>query len=250
MVSEAELHQIFRILGEELDKAVERSLKEGIPVIERSYVKGIEMGNKDLKLIDPYSINIGPDPNAIEFLAGYNSDLLEGFSDAQKKEIKRIIRQGLIDGKGMRDIAKELRNSYNKSKWRLNTIARTEVMRASNYGRFDAWKRSEIVKYKQWLTAFDDRVCPECEGMNGEIQPLEQPFSSGDMMPPLHPNCRCTAIPFTKEVKMASDSPYQPARELKVRTLEDKYSKILLSNFKKANQRIISKLEVWWKYIS
>jgi len=249
MVSEAELEQVFRILAEELDKAVEQSMKDGALIIQESYVKGVQKGNKDLKLINPNLLDIGPDPSAIEFLEGYNFELIKGVSNKQLKEIKLIIRNGILNGKGIRPITKQLRDVYNGSKWRLSTIARTEVMRASNYGRYYSWNKSGVVKYKQWLTAYDDRVCPECDSMNGEVTPIGQSFSSGELMPPLHPNCRCTAIPYTKEVKMAFTDDYQPSRELKVKTLEEKYSRVLLSNFKKANTQIIRKLEVWWKYI-
>ncbi|MBO8180779.1 MAG: hypothetical protein H0Z19_09955, partial [Archaeoglobus sp.] len=74
-------------------------------------------------------------------------------------------------------------------KWRLNTIARTEVIRASNYGRYEAWKKSRVVVGKEWVTAFDDRTCPECASCDGDQAPLEKPFRCGVMMPPAHPNC-------------------------------------------------------------
>lgn len=44
---------------------------------------------------------------------------------------------------------------------------------------------------KVWLTAEDEKVCPECGKMNGEAVLWNEPFSNGSDYPPAHPNCRC-----------------------------------------------------------
>lgn len=81
---------------------------------------------------------------------------------------------------------------------RAISIARTEVIRAANEGQLQLWRKSVTEGWlrgdelKQWITTPDDRLCQECEAMEGEVVPLEQEFSSGDMVPPLHPQCRCT----------------------------------------------------------
>lgn len=81
---------------------------------------------------------------------------------------------------------------------RAISIARTEVIRAANEGQLQLWRKSVREGWlrgdelKQWITTPDERLCPECEALEGEAVPLEQEFSSGDMAPPLHPQCRCT----------------------------------------------------------
>ena len=52
------------------------------------------------------------------------------------------------------------------------------------------------MKQKQWLTAGDERVDPEC-ALNEEQGPvpLESPFASGHYAPITHPNCRCILQP-------------------------------------------------------
>jgi len=171
-----------------------------------------------------------------------------------KKEIKRVIRDGLVNGKGTRQIAKDLKHVFDARKWRLNAIARTETMRASNYGRYEAWKKSRVVVGKEWVTAFDDRTCPECAASDGDQAPLEKPFRNGVLMPPLHPNCRCTAVPIIdrnlaglKKGRYDDEKKYikPKRRELRVKSIEAAYAKLLLSTFRDAFKEIIA---IWERY--
>ena len=43
------------------------------------------------------------------------------------------------------------------------------------------------VRWYRWITAADERTCPECGGLAGHTWSEQQPGSS----PPLHVNCRC-----------------------------------------------------------
>jgi SPP1 gp7 family putative phage head morphogenesis protein len=83
-------------------------------------------------------------------------------------------------------------------KYRTETIARTEILRASNEGRREAWEQGVQDGFigadwvKIWSTEFDDRTCEECAPLDGETAPVLGDFPWGD--PPLHPNCRCTLL--------------------------------------------------------
>jgi hypothetical protein len=81
---------------------------------------------------------------------------------------------------------------------RSENIARTEIMSASNAGRFEGWA-VEIAQgnaspnsRKEWTVGFE--ACPECDPSEGEVVRWDEPFSNGVMMPPLHPSCRCTGV--------------------------------------------------------
>lgn len=84
---------------------------------------------------------------------------------------------------------------------RARMIARTEVVGAANQGRLMAWKAQVAAglidpdtAYKRWLTHKDERTCPVCGPTDREEVPFDTLFSVGVQVPPLHPNCRCTAI--------------------------------------------------------
>lgn len=89
---------------------------------------------------------------------------------------------------------------------RSETIARTEALRAVNFGVQDAWrqaietgKASETLVRRRWVLAKDERTCEVCGAvpkMNHKLGvAFDQPFSTPKgpvMLPPLHPNCRCS----------------------------------------------------------
>lgn len=83
-------------------------------------------------------------------------------------------------------------------KYRTETIARTEILRASNEGRKEAWQQGVEEGFidpswvKRWSTEQDARTCDECGPLDGETAPVLGDFPWGD--PPLHPNCRCTLL--------------------------------------------------------
>jgi hypothetical protein len=85
---------------------------------------------------------------------------------------------------------------------RARTIARTEIMRASNFGRLEAMEQAAnqglvnpATARKQWSTSRFD-VCEICVPLNGQTQPMRGGmFVAGSgwsgPSPPAHPNCRC-----------------------------------------------------------
>ena len=80
-------------------------------------------------------------------------------------------------------------------------IARTETIAASNEGQRQLWAQAQADGLlpsdvlRTWITTYDDRTCPTCSGMDGQIRSLGQPFDAGlfgeVMGPPAHPACRC-----------------------------------------------------------
>lgn len=92
--------------------------------------------------------------------------------------------------------------------YRARTIARTEAIRATNKGVEDAWQQaldkglvSEDLTRKKWIVARDERLCEVC-GPIPSMNPKagvkhSQSFATPDgpqMLPPVHPNCRCTVF--------------------------------------------------------
>lgn len=90
--------------------------------------------------------------------------------------------------------------------YRSRTIARTEAMRTTNVGVQEAWRQAiasgkmpEALVRKTWLVAKDERLCRVCAPiptMNPKRGiPLGAQFATPKlpvMLPPAHPNCRCT----------------------------------------------------------
>jgi SPP1 gp7 family putative phage head morphogenesis protein len=98
-------------------------------------------------------------------------------------------------------------------KQRAIRIARTEISAAANAGRYLSWIEAEdrgllpAGSTKRWITATDERTCPICQPMNRVEIPWTIPFTTGDQMPPAHPNCRCTAVIVPAEAPVTKHLP-------------------------------------------
>ena len=101
--------------------------------------------------------------------------------------------------------------------YRLNGIARTEIMRAGNVGSaqlFEDWGAEE----KEWLTTLDSRTRDSHRHMNGKVVPMDGYFNVNGhkMRYPLDSsapvaeivNCRCSLLPI-----LAEEVPAVPQRQ-------------------------------------
>jgi SPP1 gp7 family putative phage head morphogenesis protein len=91
-------------------------------------------------------------------------------------------------------------------RYRANTIARTETMRAASEGRMQAWNQGLTDGFisplwdKEWVAEAD--ACDICQGLDRNRVKVKESFSVGD--PPAHPNCRCDVILVPPNVKPQS----------------------------------------------
>lgn len=138
---------------------------------------------------------------------------LKGITDAMGVQISEVLTQGLADGDGPRTIARKLTSTiggrgatpgslgitdtlgrFIPAQRRAEILARTEVIRAHHQGMMQTYRNwnAEGIKVKAELrTAGDDRVCVECEGLEGNIYTLDE----AQNLIPVHPMCRCIAMP-------------------------------------------------------
>jgi SPP1 gp7 family putative phage head morphogenesis protein len=82
---------------------------------------------------------------------------------------------------------------------RAEMLARTEIIRAHHLAtiqEYRNWGVLGIYVKGEWKTAGDDRVCSQCASLEGNIYTLDEIES----MIPLHPNCRCIALPYIEEL--------------------------------------------------
>lgn len=97
-------------------------------------------------------------------------------------------------------------------RYRSQMIARTESLRAANFGQQAVWEQAldqGIIQnkeaYKVWVVTDDEHLCCNvCQPMRGKRARISEQFilSNGDSIdqPPAHPNCRCaTTIEFRIE---------------------------------------------------
>jgi SPP1 gp7 family putative phage head morphogenesis protein len=124
---------------------------------------------------------------------------------ALSKFYESTIEEGRKKGLSYQDAvakAEKLGNQYRDRLWkqRAARIARTEIATAANEGRALAWQEADQAGLipdgtkKRWITALDERTCPECSELNNQEVDWQGVFSTGNEMPPAHVNCRCSAV--------------------------------------------------------
>lgn len=96
---------------------------------------------------------------------------------------------------------------------RARMIARTETMSAANEGQRMLWEQAledgllEGDELREWIVTPDDRLCPDCEELDGATAELDGEFAPGVDGPPLHPDCRCAQGLSMKKSSRAAGGP-------------------------------------------
>jgi SPP1 gp7 family putative phage head morphogenesis protein len=155
---------------------------------------------------------------AVEFLREYAVGMVRDINETTRTQLRETLAEGFEAGEGIDKLEDRIEEIFKKAtRVRAEVIARTEALRASNFATVEAYRQSEVVSGKEWLTERDDRTCPFCEELDGKIVELDgnyydegDTFTLGDSklefeyevaQPPLHPDCRCTTIPVLIEGK-------------------------------------------------
>lgn len=142
------------------------------------------------------------DTDALDFLTEYNLVLAGDVGREVEGGIKRTLMGGIATGKSAAQIAEDMgsvvldKESFRRAggrvwptaQQRMETIARTEILRAHNQGRIKFHQRVGVQKL-EWLAVGDERMCAICGGLDGRVYPTDQ-FPQQ----PAHPNCRCTNV--------------------------------------------------------
>ena len=177
-------------------QGIQRSIREfgdiGMP-----YYSGLSHGER-LKLAGQVMSLV--DRNALDFLVNFELQLLGNVTRELAEGIKQQISIGLITGESIAKISEKIggiipdpedfrragKTVFKTAQHRVETIARTETLRAYGQGRHKFYE-TVGVQTVTWLSVGDKRMCPQCRELDGRNFPLEK-------VPriPLHSNCRCT----------------------------------------------------------
>ena len=138
---------------------------------------------------------LGPaDWRTIDWLKVRNMEVLKGITAETNKQIVLSLTEGINAGEGMLPLAKRITDAVDTiGITRARMMARTETMYAVNQGSLIRYTQAGVEKVEWLASTEDDRVCDECEALNGQIFDI-------DNVPeiPLHVNCRCCTAPVVE----------------------------------------------------
>lgn len=118
---------------------------------------------------------------------------IQGMTDELAKRMSRTMVEGFEKRETLNKLTRRVEDVTGFGKARAEVIARTETMRAVNGAAVDRFKEAGVDKV-EFLAAWDDRTCDECESLHGKIFDL---WGAPDL--PIHPQCRCTLAPVVGE---------------------------------------------------
>jgi SPP1 gp7 family putative phage head morphogenesis protein len=141
---------------------------------------------------------------------------LKGITAEMERNISRILAQGMINGEDPITLANKLvaaidgtgmgtlgmtdsLGRFIPALTRAKMMARTEMIRAFHLAaiqEYRNWGIEGVIVMAEWMTAQDEKVCSQCLALQGKIFSLDEI----EPMIPLHPNCRCIALPYIEDI--------------------------------------------------
>lgn len=139
----------------------------------------------------------GVNEAALAWARSYSYELVRGLNETSLTLLQQEIGDWIERGGTLEELRTRLAPHFGEE--RARSIAATEVTRAYAEGNLEAWRATGLVSGKEWRTAKDDRVCPICGPLHGELVALEGEFEGGWRVPPAHVRCRCWLVPVMRK---------------------------------------------------
>lgn len=151
-----------------------------------------------------------PSDSIKKFVHDYSYKFAERISATSASDVRAIMERAAEEAMTREAMVEAFRTKFTEwTEARADMVARSETIRAANYGAKEQWKL-EGVRQVEWLAAEDS--CEYCLALDGKVVGIEDAFASlGDKIeadgveplvvdyesvdaPPAHPNCTCTLL--------------------------------------------------------
>lgn len=152
-------------------------------------------------------------PIAAGIIDEHTGERIVDINETTRLALQQTITEGFMEGEGADAIAQRISDVFDVAHERAMTIARTEVMSASNAGAVMAYEMSGVVAGKEWLSQKDGQTRPTHVAMDGQVVGVREEFRSPTGATARAPgsfgvadediNCRCTVLPVVNDPKAA-----------------------------------------------
>lgn len=189
-------------LWQDIDRDTFDELQKIIAGIEgESVLKGAAFGVNQIGKITPDSPTFSlANPRAVAYFmrTGGSTAYISGIQQTTSDQIKILIGHAIETGQAYTKTAKEISDTFDGfSRERAQRIAVNEATHAYENGNliFAQGLVDEGINMEHaWNTSGDEKVCDTCnENEAVGYIPIDEPFPSGDIVPPAHLGDRCYA---------------------------------------------------------
>jgi hypothetical protein len=131
--------------------------------------------------------------DAANYAATKGASLVTGMNATTRTILGDTVADSILTLNGVDGLKRDLLSVFeDMASWRAEMIATTEMNDAMSEAAMNKMARLNI-EYKQVILS--PEACPICEDNAAEDPlPINQSYSSGDLRPPFHPNCRCAVV--------------------------------------------------------
>lgn len=169
------------------------------PTFRLAVLKGAEKAIADIAVGSTFEIG---SPIVAAFLRDKEFKFSFRVNDETLRSLRENLTAGLDANESIDQLTQRVQDIFRfADSVRAPRIAQTEVNTSTNFGIHDAYRQSEVVERKNWLSQRDGDV-RESHQLDTEIVALAETFSNG-LLYPGDPagdaseiiNCRCTTLP-------------------------------------------------------
>ena len=124
------------------------------------------------------------------------SERIWGNTDILAKQLKEKLAVAIATGQSLEKTSRDIRERFGVSKYYADRLIRTESNYFHNMATLDSYKAMGIEEF-QFVATLDMRTSEVCQHADGQIFKVKDAIV-GVNVPPLHPNCRSTIVPYLK----------------------------------------------------
>ncbi len=175
--------------------------EEARPVLNGVVREAGEQAIEDLLLEMAFDVT---EPEVARFLERRAQRFARKVNETTWQMLKDSLVEGIEAGESIKDLQQRVEEIMaGRIRSDSETIARTEVIGASNGGTLAAWRQSDVVVGKTWLAALDERTRETHVAAHGQERKIDEDFEVGAGrgpapgqigLPEEDINCRCTML--------------------------------------------------------
>jgi len=179
-------------------------------VITHFWLETIERHGKrsllEIGLEEPFNPRID---RITDFIEKYGAELIKDINETTREELKKELMEGIENGESIAQLSDRVSKVFKHAKeYRAERIARTETIRAANFGAYAGYKQGNV-EQKRWLATMDERVRDAHADADMQVRDIDDYFdvggeklmypgdfngSAGNVI-----NCRCTIEPLINQ---------------------------------------------------
>ena len=115
-------------------------------------------------------------------------------------EAGKIIDAGLTSGATIQQMSRDIMDLFDVAYYAAARLVRTEINRMHNDAAIKAYQSMGIEWYT-FLATLDARTCSACGALDGKHFKISEAHT-GENLPPMHPNDRCTTVSYNPDEKV------------------------------------------------